>query len=153
MPRESNSPPGTSIVVPCFDEERRIGASLARILAILETREEPGEVVIVDDGSRDATAEVVRREFAAAEASGRLRLVRFEVNHGKGFAIREGFRAARGDRVLFTDADLSTPIESLGAFESRLAEGYDLVIASRLVEGARILTPQPWRRRLSGWVF
>ena len=139
-----------SVVFPCFNEERRIGPTLAETVRFLESRGTPWEAIVVDDGSRDATSEVVRREFARVPA---VRLVRHESNHGKGYAVREGVFASRGDLVLFSDADLSTPIEELGKLEAKAAEGFDLVVGSRHVAGARILTPQPARRRLSGWVF
>ncbi|MGH7857335.1 MAG: glycosyltransferase, partial [Candidatus Binatia bacterium] len=140
----------TSIVIPCFNEQSRIATTLERVLAFLRGRREPWEIVVVDDGSADETTAVVRGRFSAES---RVRSLRFEENHGKGWAVREGFGAASGDLVLFTDADLSTPIEALAAFERRAADGFDLVIASRVIEGARILTPQPLRRRASGWVF
>jgi dolichyl-phosphate beta-glucosyltransferase len=139
-----------SVVLPCFNEERRIVPTLERVVAFLEGRGGPWEVLVVDDGSSDATAEVVRRRFATV---GAVRVLRHEVNHGKGFAVREGVLASRGDLVLFSDADLSTPIEELAALEAKAAEGFDLVVANRVIPGARILTPQPSLRRLSGSIF
>ena len=140
----------TSVVIPCFDEERRIGATLDHVLRYLGGRGEPWEVLVVDDGSSDGTSEIVGRRMAGHP---HLRLIRFPVNHGKGWAVREGVAEARGELVLFSDADLSTPIELLPRMEARAGEGCDLVVGSREIEGARILTPQPWRRRASGWVF
>jgi dolichyl-phosphate beta-glucosyltransferase len=139
-----------SIVIPCFNEERRIGASLETMLVFLKGSALEWEIVAVDDGSRDATSEAVRR---IAGDDSRVRLVRHESNRGKGEAVRSGFRVSRGEWVLFSDADLATPIDELGAFLEAGNAGYDLVIASRVARGARILTPQPWRRRLSGAVF
>jgi dolichyl-phosphate beta-glucosyltransferase len=139
-----------SVVVPCFNEERRIGPTAARIVAFLEKRPRPWELVVVDDGSPDGTSGVIRDRFAKSPS---VRVVRYDVNHGKGFAVREGVLASRGDVVLFTDADLSTPIEELDGLERKAAEGFDLVVASRVVPGARIVTPQPARRRFSGLVF
>lgn len=139
-----------SVVVPCFNEERRIVPTVERIIAFLERRGAEWELIVVDDGSQDRTTDVVRERFAGASA---VRVVRHDVNHGKGFAVREGVLASRGDHVLFSDADLSTPIAELDALEAKAAEGFDLVVASRVVPGARILTPQPARRRLSGLVF
>ena len=142
--------PVTSIVVPCFNEAARIGLSLAEVVRYLVTRSTPWEVIAVDDGSDDSTAEIVREVAAGNE---RVRLVEYSPNRGKGWAVREGFRAARGELVFFTDADLATPIEEVEPFERRAAEGFDLLIGSREIEGSRILTPQPARRRVSGWVF
>jgi dolichyl-phosphate beta-glucosyltransferase len=139
-----------SVVFPAYNEERRILPTLERTVAFLAGRAKPWEVVVVDDGSADGTSDVVRSRFPA---SPNVRLVRHDTNHGKGFAVREGVLASRGDWVLFSDADLSTPIEELAKLEDKAAEGFDLVVASRVVPGARILTRQPARRRLSGWVF
>lgn len=140
----------TSIVIPSFNEEGRIVLTIERCLAFLRDRRARWEILVVDDGSRDRTAAVVRERFGDRPE---IRVLREETNHGKGWAVRFGARAAAGDLVLFTDADLSTPIEELGALETRAAEGFDLVVASRVVAGARIVSPQPFRRRLSGWIF
>lgn len=139
-----------SIVIPCFDEAARIGPTLDRVVEHLEDGSATWEVVVVDDGSRDDTAGVVTRRSAHEP---RVRLLRFAPNHGKGFAVRAGVAAAHGDLVLVADADLATPIEELGGFLAAAAAGADLVVASRVATGARILTPQPWRRRLAGAVF
>jgi len=141
---------GLSVVIPCFNEETRIVGTLQRLIAFLADRAEPWEIVPVDDGSRDGTSAAIRGRFAR---DGRVRPLRYESNHGKGWAMREGFRAAAGDVVLFTDADLATPIEELPRFLARLGDGFDLVVGSRVAQGARIVVPQPWRRRVSGAVF
>lgn len=139
-----------SVVIPCFDEAARIGPTLDRVVAHLARGPAGWEVVVVDDGSRDGTEAVVADR---ARAEPRIRALRFAPNHGKGFAVRAGVGASRGDLVLVTDADLATPIDELDAFVADAAEGADLVVASRVAPGARILTPQPWRRRLAGAVF
>ena len=139
-----------SVVIPCFNEERRIAPSLDRIVDFLGRSSLDWEVVAVDDGSRDATSEAIRR---AADREARVRLVRHESNRGKGEAIRSGFRESRGEWVLFSDADLATPIDELTKFLETGDAGYDMVVASRVVPGAQILTPQPWRRRFTGAVF
>ena len=140
----------TSVVIPCFNEERRILPTLERIVEFLSGRDRPWEVVVVDDGSVDRTSACVRERFADQPA---VRVLRFESNHGKGFAVREGVLASRGEFALFSDADLSTPIEELAKLERHAASGFDVVVGSRVVSGSRILTPQPARRRLSGLVF
>jgi dolichyl-phosphate beta-glucosyltransferase len=140
----------TSVVIPCFNEEQRILPTLERIVEFLSGRDRPWEVVIVDDGSVDRTSVCVRERFADEPG---VRVLRFESNHGKGFAVREGVLASRGDLALFSDADLSTPIEELAKLERHAASGFDLVVGSRVISGSRILTPQPARRRLSGLVF
>jgi glycosyltransferase involved in cell wall biosynthesis len=97
-----------SVVIPAYEEAARLGASLERVLAYLEARGDDFEVLVVDDGSRDATA-------AAAEAFAArgVRVLRLPENRGKGAALRTGVLASRGRRVLLTDADLSTPIADL----------------------------------------
>jgi dolichyl-phosphate beta-glucosyltransferase len=104
--------------------------------------------VLVDDGSTDGTAE-------AAQAVGGPGLVvlRNEGNRGKGYAVRRGMRAARGERRLMSDADLSTPIEELGRLEACLEGGHDVAIGSRALPGARIEVRQPWYRENMGRLF
>jgi dolichyl-phosphate beta-glucosyltransferase len=140
----------TSVVIPCFNEEQRILPTLERIVTFLSGRDRPWEVVVVDDGSVDRTSACVHERFGDQPA---VRVLRFESNHGKGFAVREGVLASRGELVLFSDADLSTPIEELNQLERHAASGFDVVVGSRVVPGSRIVTPQPARRRLSGLVF
>jgi dolichyl-phosphate beta-glucosyltransferase len=139
-----------SIVVPCYNEEGRIGGTLEAIVGHLGGSTLDWEILAVDDGSADGTSVVVAR---AAAREPRIRGVRHERNRGKGDAVRSGFRASRGEWVLFSDADLATPIEELGRMLESGEAGADVVIASRVVPGARIETRQPWRRRLSGAVF
>lgn len=138
----------TSVVLPCFNEEARILPTLERIVGFLRGRPGPSEIIVVDDGSVDRTSDVVRERFGAA-----VRVLRHETNHGKGFAVREGIFASQGELALFSDADLSTPIEEVAKLEAKAGEGFDVVVASRVVPGARILAPQTARRRLSGLVF
>jgi dolichyl-phosphate beta-glucosyltransferase len=140
----------TSVVIPCFNEEQRILPTLERIVDFLSRRDRPWEVVVVDDGSADRTGACVRERFAGQPA---VRVLSFESNHGKGFAVCEGILASRGELALFSDADLSTPIEELAKLERHAASGFDLVVGSRVLSGSRIVTPQPVRRRLSGWLF
>lgn len=139
-----------SVVIPCFNEERRIAATLRAATAYLAGRATPWEIVVVDDGSLDGTSAVVR---AQAGARPEVRLLRNQANHGKGWAVRVGCEAARGELVLFTDADLATPIAELSRLEAKAEEGFDVVIASRHSAGSRIVDPQPVRRRISSWCF
>ena len=144
------SEPSLTVVVPAYQEERRIGRSLAELDAFLRARGELFEVLVVDDGSTDRTAEIVER--FAAEHPG-FTLVRLARNLGKGAAIREGFARARGERILFTDADLSTPLAELDALDEALARGADLVLASRGLRESVLEIRQPWYREHMGKAF
>jgi len=137
--------PALSVVVPAFNEQDRLPRTLERITSHLGRRGGAYEVLVVDDGSRDATA-------ARAEAAGAI-VLRNEGNRGKGFAVRRGMLAARGARRLMTDADLSTPIEELDRLSARMDEGCDVVIGSRAMAGARIEVRQPWYRENTGRLF
>jgi dolichyl-phosphate beta-glucosyltransferase len=137
--------PALSVVVPALNEEDRLPRTLERIVAHLGRRREGYELVVVDDGSRDRTAE-------RAQAAGAT-VLRNETNRGKGYAVRRGMLAARGARRLMTDADLSTPIEELDRLSARMDEGHDVVIGSRALPGARIEVRQPWYRENMGRLF
>jgi dolichyl-phosphate beta-glucosyltransferase len=99
-----------SVVIPAYNEEHRLGPTLDRVCTYLDGRRLTWEIVVVDDGSIDGTVDLVR---AARAGEPRIRLVRCPRNRGKGYAVREGVRAAVGDRILICDADMSAPIEEL----------------------------------------
>jgi len=139
------SAPALSVVVPALDEEDRLPRTLEHIASHLARRGGDYEVLVVDDGSRDATA-------ARAEAAGAT-VLRNETNRGKGFAVRRGMLAARGARRLMTDADLSTPIEELDRLCARMDEGHDVVVGSRALPASRIEVRQPWYRENMGRLF
>jgi dolichyl-phosphate beta-glucosyltransferase len=136
-----------SVVIPAFNEASRLGDSLERLLPYLERRGESFEVMVVDDGSADTTADVAR-EYAH-RGVWVLELAR---NRGKGAALRHGVVASSGAKVLLCDADLSTPIEEIERLEPSLATAR-LVLGSRDVEGARVELHQPWHRELMGKGF
>jgi dolichyl-phosphate beta-glucosyltransferase len=138
-----------SIVVPAFDEERRIGTSLAKLLGFGKDRLAGFEVIVVDDGSRDRTAALVD-DIARAEPH--LRLVRLPKNQGKGAAVRRGMLEARLGHALFTDADLSTPIEDVELLFAALGEA-QVAIGSRALAGSRIELRQPFYREWMGRGF
>jgi len=139
------SAPRLSVVIPAFNEARRLGATLARLRRHLEARSH--EILVVDDGSTDGTAEVARA------AGDDVRVLRHEPNRGKGYAVRRGMQAATGEVRLMTDADLSTPIEELAKLEAALDRGFDVAIGSRAVAGARIEVHQPAYREAMGRAF
>ena len=140
-------PPELSIVIPAYDEARRLGPSLRRVLDYVARREAAAEVLVVDDGSRDTTADVARG-FAAEG----VRLLAHGGNRGKGAAVRTGIAASRGRRVLITDADLSTPIEDLELLEPHLAEA-EVILGSRGLAASRISERQPFYREWMGKTF
>jgi dolichyl-phosphate beta-glucosyltransferase len=140
--------PFLSIVVPAYNEEGRLPQTLPRIVEFLKAQEYLGEVIVVDDGSRDGTASVV--ELIAAETP-IVRLIRNE-HRGKGYAVKTGVMAAQGDHIFLCDADLSMPIEEVANFLPPALEEYDVAIGSREVEGARRYD-EPGLRHLMGRVF
>ena len=139
-----------SIIVPCYNEAHRIGPSLERIFAYMDRHHPDYEVVLVDDGSTDGTAELVRQRFAERP---QLRIVSYGGNRGKGYAVRFGSLQATGELLLFTDADLSTPIEEMEQMVRLVAQGSDLVIGSRAHAQADIRERQPLYRELAGKLF
>lgn len=136
-----------SVVIPAYNEALRLPHTLDRICHYLQQRALSYEVLVVDDGSRDATAEV-----AEGFAERGVRVLRQGTNRGKGAAVRAGMQASRGDRVLICDADMSTPIEEIELLEARLPEA-PLVLGSRAVTDARITRRQPLYRELMGKTF
>jgi len=147
---EPKAPGYLSLVIPAFNEDRRIGESLDRILSFFRGQSYTFEIIVVDDGSTDRTVEVVRG-FAASEP--RLRVEAQPRNFGKGEAIRKGMLLAGGKHLFFSDADLSVPIEAVPDFLSRLEAGYDVAVGSRRAAGAVIEVHQPIHRELMGKVF
>ncbi|MEZ4398704.1 MAG: glycosyltransferase family 2 protein [Kofleriaceae bacterium] len=145
----SATPPSISIIIPAYNEEARIGPSLERVLSYAAARWTAYEVVVVDDGSRDGTVAVVEALAASCPA---LRVVRLPANAGKGAAVKAGVLASRGAHVLFSDADLSTPITELARLEQALRAGADVAIGSRAVPGD-VARAQPLLRRLQGRGF
>src|SRR3954454_279112 len=101
--------PPFSVVIPAFNEAERIGHTLTQVLEYLRTQSVGSELIVVDDGSTDATGDVVRRVFAETDGAEK-RLIQHEPNRGKGAAVRDGLAAATGPISLFSDADLSTQI-------------------------------------------
>jgi dolichyl-phosphate beta-glucosyltransferase len=138
-----------SVVVPAYDEERRLGDTVARIRAYLDHAHARYELVLVDDGSRDGTLALMR---TLAGQAANVRVVALRPNRGKGRAVAEGVKVATGELVLFTDADLSASIDELPKLEAALIEGAAIAIGSRAAPGAREID-QPLHRRLMGRTF
>ena len=148
--------PDLSIVIPAFNEEKRITTTLNRVLEYLSEKELSGsrgflswEIIVVDDGSSDRTVETVRN----ITTDSRLRIVSNPVNMGKGAAVKNGVLSSAGDVILFSDADLSTPIEEVEKMMPLLESGADIIVGSRALPESAIIVSQPWYRKAMGRIF
>lgn len=140
-----------SVIVPAYNEEQRLPHSLRRIVGHLGKQEYTSEVIVVDDGSEDGTAQVVEEMMIELPI---LSLIRTE-HRGKGHAVKRGMLAGRGEYLFICDADLSMPIEELYKFLPPALEGYDVAIASREIPGARRYDEPPYRHfmgRVFNWI-
>src|ERR1700722_2304011 len=123
--------PQLSIVIPAYNESARIEMTLERVLSCVDTQGWDAEVLVVDDGSSDDTAEIVQQWMARHE---RRHLIKNNGKRGKGFSVRNGLLQAAGDVVMFTDADLSAPMEEANFLLAAIADGADVAIGSRWIE-------------------
>ena len=142
-----------SIIIPAYNEAARLEKTLKAVVDYLRQNRPDAEVIVVDDGSTDNTAELARRVF---KASGDLRtsVISYKSNLGKGRAVRLGLLAARGDVALFSDADLSTPISEESKLVEPIASGQcDVAFGSRALDRSLIGVHQSWRREQGGRVF
>ncbi len=144
----NENPIEISVVVPAYNEEKRLAPGLRQALEYLARRGEPFELLVVDDGSRDETVRV-----AESFAPQGVRVVRHERNRGKGAAVRTGLLASRGRKVLISDADFSTPIEEVEKLERFLQDGTPLVIGSRGLADSQVRQRQPFYREMMGRTF
>ncbi len=144
------SRPTHSIVIPAYNESERLGMSIPKVLDYLRERGWHAEVIVVNDGSSDDTAGVVRR-FTASD--GMVVLVENPGNRGKGYSVRNGMLHARGEMALFTDADLSSPITEADKLFAALAAGSDVAIGSRWLQRELQTERQPRLRQLYGRLF
>src|SRR3989344_4312858 len=132
-----------SVIIPAYNEEKTIESALIKISTYLGKKGYDYEIIVVDDGSKDQTLTIAKKL-----ASPKIRILENGVNRGKGYAVKCGVLHAQKDRVLFTDADMATPIEELENF-SRF-QNYDILIASRALPDSKILSHQPRFRELGG---
>jgi glycosyltransferase involved in cell wall biosynthesis len=139
-----------SIIIPAYNESQRLGATLDRVLAHVEASGWKAEILVVDDGSTDSTADLVR-EYAGRHPA--IRLIQNPGNRGKGYSVRNGMRHATGEILLFTDSDLSAPIAEAGKLFARIAAGADVAIGSRWLDPATQTARQPLYRQLFGRIF
>jgi dolichyl-phosphate beta-glucosyltransferase len=136
-----------SVVIPAYNEEKRIEVSVNKVMSYLERQKMKYEIIVVDDGSSDRTAEVVEKLD-----NGKLVLLRNRRNRGKGFSVRRGILKAKMDYILFSDADLSSPITELPKLLRHMKK-YDIAVGSRRMARSRIVIKQPWYRSIPGRVF
>ena len=142
--------PKYSIVIPAYNEGARLGVTLDRVLSHVEADGWDAEVIVVNDGSSDNTADLVR---ARSAGNRRLRLIENPGNRGKGYSVRNGMLSASGEVLLFTDADLSAPIEQAPKLFDAIASGFDVAVGSRWLEPALQAHRQSLLRQLYGRSF
>jgi len=144
------SHPQLSIVIPAYNESARIEATLGRVMSCVETEGWDAEVLVVDDGSKDDTAAIVERWMSHFP---RLHLIKNPGNRGKGYSVRNGLLQAAGNVVMFTDADLSAPMEEASRLIAAIAAGADVAIGSRWMDRTRQTIHQPLYRQFFGRCF
>lgn len=136
-----------SVIIPAFNEQRRIVETLESIGAYLSGQDFDSEVILVDDGSTDETVE------KATETCPSISIIKNEKNMGKGHSVRRGVLASKGELVLFTDADLSTPIDEFEKLAAKIDEGFDIAIGSRSLPDSEVEVPQGLLRQSMGKTF
>lgn len=150
--RSENGKIYLSVVIPAFNEEQGIKETLSKVESYLIEQDYSYEIIVVDDGSVDNTAELVKN-FTAYNHSHSLCLLKNEGNKGKGFSVKRGVLEARGEYILFSDADMSTPIEEIEKLMPWFDKGYDIVIGSRALPQSNIMIHQPFYRETMGRIF
>ncbi len=136
-----------SIVIPAYNEEERLPTTLRTIIDYFENLSKDYEIIVVDDGSQDNTAEIAQR------FNPRVKVIKLSKNSGKGAAVREGISRAQGDFILFSDADLSTPITEFHKLQESLENGSHIAIGSRAIDSSLIKVHQPFYREFMGKTF
>jgi dolichyl-phosphate beta-glucosyltransferase len=145
--------PDVSIVIPAFNESDRLEGPLREILAFISANTVNAEVIVVDDGSSDDTAKIAENVLESVPDV-KSAVIRYDENRGKGFAIKTGLLAATSDIGLFTDADLSAPIEEMSKLVEPIKRGeFDVTFGSRALDRSLIGTHQPWTREQGGRVM
>ena len=139
-----------SVVIPAYNEEKRIGKTLESCIEYLSGKSYRSEIIVVNDGSRDSTDKIVAQY---ADKAIPVIFSGYAENRGKGYAVKSGMLEARGEWVLFSDADLSTPIKMFDKFEKELEQGAEVVIGTRKTAGAYVGKSQPGYRQNMGKVF
>ncbi len=140
-----------SVIIPCYNEGKRIGNTLKKIIEFFNNIKINYEIIVVNDGSTDDTKTKLQKIKEEHSNNVFINVINNNQNCGKGFAVKQGIMASNSEYIYFTDADLSTPIEEIVKFLER--KEYDIVIGSRAVKNSKILVHQPFYRELAGKVF
>ncbi|MEM4247536.1 MAG: glycosyltransferase family 2 protein [Candidatus Woesearchaeota archaeon] len=138
-----------SVVIPAYNEEKRLPNALKQVQNYLKRKNWDYEILVVDDGSRDRTKNIVK---AAMKNNRRIKLLEHGPNRGKGYSVRQGMLSAKGDWLLFTDADMSAPMREFDKFLKYMKD-YDIIIGSRNLAQSQITIKQPKFRQLAGKTF
>ena len=138
-----------SVIIPAFNEAVRLKKVLPVLREFLRQSDFTWEVVLADDGSGDGTSQIPQNIFTENE----FQIIRYETNHGKGYAVKKGVQAAKGEICLITDADFSYPIGQFNKLKTFLDQGYDIAIGSRAFSESNIVVPQSWFRQGMGKGF
>jgi dolichyl-phosphate beta-glucosyltransferase len=139
-----------TVVIPAYNEQRRIVPTLEKIRDYAQSTDSTWELIVVNDGSDDATTDCVQQFDAGAL---QVQVIMNDTNRGKGYSVRRGMLHASGSVVLMCDADMSTPIEEIQKLRPFVTQGFDVVIGSRDVADSVLDPPQPLHRRVMAWVF
>ena len=142
--------PHLSVIIPAFNEARRLPRYLEKVLAFLDGSTLAYEVIVVDDGSSDGTADVVMQ---VCRSCTNLRLVRLAENRGKGFAVKTGMHAAKGALRLFADADGATPIDEVERLMAAISSGAEIAVGSRALKAENCIVKGRWSRKVIGTIF
>ncbi len=139
-----------SIIIPAYNEEKQLANTLKEIDKYLSKQTYDYEILVVNDGSKDRTAEVGREQVSVIR---NLKMIDNKENHGKGYVVRQGMLEAKGEYRIFSDADNATSIDQIENMWPQFEKGYEVVIGSRDIKGTIIALPQPWWRIMLGNVF
>ena len=136
-----------SLIIPAYNEENRIIKTLNHVERYLQSQDYKYEIIVVNDGSTDRTSEIVKKDFPE------VRIISFDKNRGKGYAVKTGMKSAIGEYRVFYDADASTPIEELANIWPKFEDGAEVVIGSRALPESNIEIHQPFYREIMGKTF
>ncbi len=147
------SRPELSVVIPIYNEEARIGKTLEEAIVYLKKKKWTSEILLVDDGCKDKTLQAVEKFWKKTGKLIDFKVLRHDINRGKGAAVRTGALASRGRFVLFMDADNATPLAQFDKFEEAFQKGFEVLVGSRAVDRKLVKVHQPFYREAMGRIF